>query len=91
MALVMGGENINIEAVPQVGTGEKSTIVVNPEDKVAEVKDRLAGIYALEKERFALSFRGKPMNDENRMLKEYGVGEGGKLDMVPTNLEGGEF
>lgn len=60
-----------------------------PTSKVAELKDRVAGIFAMDKGNFVLSFKGKPLEDEGRMIKEFGIGEGAIIGMAPKNRTGG--
>lgn len=78
---------INVEST--VGLGIPGSINdVEPTDSVAELKERIATLQAVDANQITLLFRGKPM-DERRTLEKIGITDGDTVTVAPRAREGG--
>ncbi|MDD5239902.1 MAG: ubiquitin family protein [Candidatus Nanoarchaeia archaeon] len=71
-----------------VGLGQNGTCEASESDTIKEVKERIAAIEAVDATGIALMFGDKILDDGCR-LKEYGIRDQDKIEVVPKHRRGG--
>lgn len=83
-----GGKNISVYFMSTIGPGEKKQkLTVNDGNSVSEIKRTVGNIFALDPNDFHLSSGGVTM-DEGAPLKDYSVGNGDDVLLIPASTAG---
>ena len=67
-------------------TGKKYTLGVVPTETLAEIKDKIEDKAGVPKKRQRLTFGGKPMNDNNKILRDLGIKHKSTLELQPMTI-----
>jgi ubiquitin-protein ligase len=78
---------MNLGIYPKVGLGQITELEAEPQELVKDIIERAAVTQAINPETVALQHEGRPLDPERR-LKELGISDGDKLEMVPKKKIG---
>ena len=82
------GKKISVYFLSTIGPGEKKQkLLVYTGNKVGDIKDTVANLFALDPADFHLSSGGVTM-DEGNQLKDYNVGDGDDILLIPASVAG---
>lgn len=82
------GKKISIFFLSTIGPGEKKQkLLVYTGNKVGDIKDTVANLFALDPSDFHLSSGGVTM-DETSYLSDYNVDEGDDILLIPASVAG---
>jgi hypothetical protein len=82
------GKKISVFFLSTIGPGEKKQkLLVYTGNKVGDIKDTVANLFALDPSDFHLSSGGVTM-DENTYLSEYDVADGDDILLIPASVAG---
>jgi hypothetical protein len=82
------GKKITVYFMSTIGPGEKKQkLTVNDGNIVGDIKQTVGNIFALDPSDFHLSSGGVTM-DEGSPLKEYNVGDGDDILLIPASTAG---
>ena len=82
------GKKISVFFLSTIGPGEKKQkLLVFTGNKVGDIKDTVANLFALDPSDFHLSSGGVTM-DETSYLNEYNVADGDDILLIPASIAG---
>ena len=82
------GKKISVFFLSTIGPGEKKQkLLVFTGNKVGDIKDTVANLFALDPSDFHLSSGGVTM-DENNQLSDYNVTDGDDILIIPASIAG---
>ncbi len=82
------GKKISVFFLSTIGPGEKKQkLTVNDANKVGDIKETVANLFALDPSDFYLSSGGVTM-DENNQLNDYDVADGDDILLIPASIAG---
>jgi len=82
------GKKISVFFLSTIGPGEKKQkLLVFTGNKVGDIKDTVANLFALDPSDFHLSSGGVTM-DENNQLSDYNVTDGDDILLIPASIAG---
>lgn len=82
------GKKISVFFLSTIGPGEKKQkLLIFSGNKVGDIKETVANLFALDPSDFHLSSGGRTM-DENNQLKDYNVNNGDDILLIPASIAG---
>ena len=82
------GKKISVYFMSTIGPGEKKQkLLINSGNRVGDIKETVANLFALDPSDFHLSSGGVTM-DESSLLSDYNVSDGEDILLIPASTAG---
>jgi hypothetical protein len=82
------GKKISVFFLSTIGPGEKKQkLLVNDANKVSDIKETVANLFAFDPSDFHLSSGGVTMDDGNH-LSDYNIADGDDILLIPASIAG---
>ncbi len=83
-----GGQKISVYFMSTIGPGEKKQkLLINTGNRIGDIKETVANLFALDPSDFHLSSGGVTM-DESSLLSDYNVSDGDDILLIPASTAG---